>query len=899
MVLVQEQLRYICAIFASTKRSGVQSFASSFASDWYDGALFSKHCRLLMFDFLFRRGTKSSVTPAPGPSPVHSVPQQALRDVVRAEAHAVATDEAASVNFLLTCEFADSRLIAAQAVHSKDALQRVLKALRNSDRRVARLMQSRLDDVLAREKTATLAEQCIADATAMTTRPQLTSQQVGEIDRRWSALNAPPQALQEIFASARAVLGDRLLQQSELQRRVIDTLAALRHLVESDGSTRPDEMQTFLNQHEENIALFGASAEAINLPKNLLDECRVAAGYALRRMNQIQQRETHHAELVMQLEAWESTPPELLDPAALKREWTSTSSVISEANELQARFDALLDKAVTSKSIKKNTVSIVNSVAKKDSANALPDDFIEALQALERALAQGTLQLALDADRRLRTMTTATTLSTEHREQLSALRIRLTQLQSWARWGGNVSREELLKAAIALPEQKLSVVELAKKIGNLRQQWKALDVSAGAAPKELWFGFDAACTTAYAPVAEQHRLQSEARQRNSEKANAHIAALELAADQLETNAKPDWKSIAQLCQRAKQEWQRIGPTERRDKVALNSRFQVALKRLLHPLAQVQEAEQRSREALIDAASQVRAQDHGAVDQLRALQQQWQERAVRVPLDRREEQVLWQRFRAACDAVFAQRKEHAAADEQQRQTNLQARETICLALERSGAESISTLKNLLRESAASWSAAGRVPRGAQDALEHRYRHAIENIKAIIANHERTFADEQRQTILTKLELCQQLEEVISDRSEAAFDRIKKITENWQGLASRITKLDTAITKRFERALQAQRDDDSSYCDSLKTNQLILQSELMRLEILRSIESPPELAAERLKMQVMVLQTSLRDGRPADTDASELSKLATLPAFVDATNAARFKRVFHSLLDVNGA
>ena len=852
-----------------------------------------------MFDFLFRRGTKSSVTPAHVPSPVHSVSQQTARDVARAEAHAVADDETASVNFLLTCEFADARLIAAQVIQSKDGLQRVLKALRNADRRVARLMQSRLDDLLEREKTAILADQCVADAIAMTTRPHLTSQQVGEIDRRWSALIALPQALQDAFAEARTVLGHRLVQQSELQRRVIDTLAALRHLSDCAGSAMPDEMQTLLDRHDAQIALFRASAEVVNLPKNLLDECRVAANSARQTVSEIQQREADHAGLVLQLEKWESAPPESLDPVIMKRDWVIAMSAAGDAEEFQARFHALLDKTVTSRSIKTTTVAITNTVAAKSTTDGSPIDFSNALQELEHALMQGALQLALDADRRLRAMTTLTTLRTDHREQLSALRIRLTQLQSWARWGGNVSREELLKAAITLSEQKLSVVELAKKIGNLRQQWKALDASAGPAPKELWVGFDTACTTAYAPVAEHHRLLSEARQHNSTKANAQITALESAADQLAASDKPDWKLIAQMCQRARQEWQRLGPTERRDKAALNNRFQLALKRLLLPLEQVQEEEKRFREALITKASQVRAQDHDTVTTLRTLQQQWQERANGVPLDRREEQALWQRFRAACDAVFAQRKEHAAADEQQRQLNLQTREAMCLALEKAGAQPISALKNLLRDSTAAWSTAGRVPRTAQDALENRYRLAVENIKTTISNRERTLADEQRQAVLKKLQLCQQLEMVQGDCSEAALERIKQITESWHQLASITTKLDAVMTRRFERALKAQRDDDSSYRDILQSNQSILQSELTRLEILLSIESPSERATERLKMQVAVLQAALRDGRPAEGNATDLAKLCALPALVDAPNAARFERVMTSLLNASAA
>jgi exonuclease SbcC len=154
--------------------------------------------RLLMFDFLFKRATKPAVTSPPPAAQSTTSASQVARGAARAQA--------ACADFLLVCEFADARLIAAQSIHSEEALQRVLKAVRNSDRRVARLMQSRLDALQTQNKVAELAEQCVGEATSLTTQPYLTAQKVGDIDRRWSVLAAPPSALQEAFNAARGML---------------------------------------------------------------------------------------------------------------------------------------------------------------------------------------------------------------------------------------------------------------------------------------------------------------------------------------------------------------------------------------------------------------------------------------------------------------------------------------------------------------------------------------------------------------------------------------------------------------------------------------------------------------------------------------------------------------------
>ena len=847
-----------------------------------------------MFDFLFKRATKPVVSPTTPVVQSAAVVPQVARDAARAQAEKIAHDETASVDFLLLCEFADARLIAAQSIHSKEALQRVAKAMRNSDRRVARLMQSRLDALQARHQVDELAKECVRDATSMSTQPYLTAQKAGELDRRWTTLAAPSTALQDTFNAARSVIAERLIQQAELQRKLIDTQACLRRLVDRTLQIAADELHTELARHEADIEQFGASIELVNVPKNLLDQCKSAVMIARETLALQRQREQQSATLVALLSQWEAMPAASLDPAALQREWQRASGVIDVLPEVKARWSTLLASVAANRPAK-----IVTTTASFDAAAAAPVEdhsptFIAALQALEQALAQGSLQQAQDADRRLRALSSAAAITAAQTARLSRLRAQLGQLQSWARWGGTISREELQKAALALPQQTLTVVELAKKIGNLRQQWKSLDATSGPAFKEAWQLFDAACTTAYAPVAEHHRVLDEMRRTNSETAQRQIAAIDEAADQLLLQVPIDWKIIGQLCQRSQQEWQRIGPTERRDKQALDRRFQMALQRLLQPLGIAQKAEQALREQLITSAQQLGAREPGTLDVIRHLQQQWQTRANAVPLERRAEQALWLRFRAACDAVFAQRKESAVADDQQRHENLRLREALCVALETAGGETIEPLAALLRDSSAAWSACGAVPRTAQDTIDKRYRQAVGVVKTTIETLQRNQAAAQRQAVQQKLQLCLRLESALTDLSESAANTIASLESMWQGLLAVPTRFDAILIKRFELALEAKRASDIDYVNHLKANQSVLQNDLLRFEIVLSLDSPPQLARERLQLQVAVLQSALRDGQTATADENALKALCALAAAIDTETSARLERVVAQLL-----
>jgi hypothetical protein len=61
----------------------------------------------------------------------------------------------------------------------------------------------------------------------------------------------------------------------------------------------------------------------------------------------------------------------------------------------------------------------------------------------------------------------------------------------------------------------------------------------------------------------------------------------------------------------------------------------------------------------------------------------------------------------------------------------------------------------------------------------------------------------------------------------------------------------------------------------------------------VDSGPEFARERLRLQVEVLQASLRSGHKPATTAAELRQLCGLPALVDARSASRIEHLLMRL------
>jgi hypothetical protein len=76
------------------------------------------------------------------------------------------------------------------------------------------------------------------------------------------------------------------------------------------------------------------------------------------------------------------------------------------------------------------------------------------------------------------------------------------------------------------------------------------------------------------------------------------------------------------------------------------------------------------------------------------------------------------------------------------------------------------------------------------------------------------------------------------------------------------------------MDALRSNDRQYASEIERNVALLGQEVMRLEIVLGVESPAELARERLQLQVEVLQSSLKTGAKGLSENSIVAQLASL-------------------------
>jgi len=239
------------------------------------------------------------------------------------------------------------------------------------------------------------------------------------------------------------------------------------------------------------------------------------------------------------------------------------------------------------------------------------------------------------------------------------------ELEGWQRWSADKVREELVAKAEALlhrPEgQALGGRKMQENLRALREQWKKTD-QGGMPNHALWKRFDEACNEAHKVVeAWLEKVRADAAEHKALRL-ALIEELKAwgAAHAQDTDFKAHNRALHQFADR----WRDGGHVGEKLFADLQAQWSEAFAAARAPLEAAQKASMERRQAMIAEAAELGAAPQLRIDAVRALQQRWQAEAQGVPMDRRQEQKLWDAFRAPIDEAFnrktAEREKAAAA-----------------------------------------------------------------------------------------------------------------------------------------------------------------------------------------------------------------------------------------------
>lgn len=290
-------------------------------------------------------------------------------------------------------------------------------------------------------------------------------------------------------------------------------------------------------------------------------------------------------------------------------------------------------------------------------------------------------------------------LETQAHAALSAA----TELEGWQRWRADQLRQELVAKAEALfepvppatppaaaapadadaaataeaeavspaaaPEPpparkpRYGGRKMQETLRGLREQWKQVD-QGGPPNHALWKRFDEACNEAYKVVQEWlDKVKSEAAEHRSARL-ALIEEVKAWAAAHPDAANGDWKGFNRALHQFSDRWREAGHLSEKQFAELQPQWKEAIGAAAAPLDRAQKQSIERRNAMIDEAKALGEAPMLRIDAVKSLQQRWQAEAQSVPLDRKQEQRLWDAFRKPIDEAFnrktAEREKAAAA-----------------------------------------------------------------------------------------------------------------------------------------------------------------------------------------------------------------------------------------------
>lgn len=290
----------------------------------------------------------------------------------------------------------------------------------------------------------------------------------------------------------------------------------------------------------------------------------------------------------------------------------------------------------------------------------------EALGILEAELAQGhgkaSLQAASIVRQRLKDYAGILDHKLEHQAQ-AALNA-AGEIEGWQRWRADQIRQELVTKAQGLLNrpsgQALGGKKIQEQLRSLREQWKAAD-QGGPANHALWKKFDEACNEAHAVVD----LWIE--KVKADNAVHRQARLDLIKELEQWTAQhangPDWKEVHRSLYQWAQRWQDAGHVSEKTFAEVQPLWKTAFDAAVAPIEAVQAQSVERRKQMTAEADQLGAATVLNIDQIKALQKRWQTEASHIPLDRKFEQKLWDRFRKPIDEAFARKSSEREKAEQ--------------------------------------------------------------------------------------------------------------------------------------------------------------------------------------------------------------------------------------------
>ncbi len=302
----------------------------------------------------------------------------------------------------------------------------------------------------------------------------------------------------------------------------------------------------------------------------------------------------------------------------------------------------------------------------------------------------------------------------------------------------NLERKTALCEQAEALAAETQIVEAFRKLQKLHDEWRETGPVANEYKESLWERFKSASSRINKLHQEHFEALKSEQLKNLEQKSALCEAAE-ALVAAEPASRKEWNKASDRLLELQKRWKTIGFAPKKDNNRIYERFREACNRFFERKrafyagmkGEMEQNLQRKQE-LCELAEALVESDawKQTTDELIALQARWKETG---PVSRRHADAVWKRFRAACDRFFERKAAHFASVDDAYGENL-ARKNALLA-EMEAADPTEGGIETIREFQRRWGEIGFVPVKQKDAVQKRYKAALDRLFELLRGSER--------------------------------------------------------------------------------------------------------------------------------------------------------------------
>jgi hypothetical protein len=701
------------------------------------------------------------------PKPLGSISRHASDSATRLRALGRIADQDEIVNVALKADHTDAAVAALERVSDAESLTAIGQRARNKVAgRRARMRLQQLDEasrpsrddtaarMSAEDRQRALALLHDAQALVAVAAPDDAASRLAEVRLKWAELQADvevDESLTRQFDSASDAVREAVAEREQeraaeeqrartLAREQADRVAIVEEIERLSGAEGQDRIAELKVRWD---ALPPMPSEyAASLNRRFQDACRAFEDRDRRRV--LAEAASGRLEtLAAELEQLVASDQPLDEMIARWRGLRRDADMLRDHAAANPAAAERLERAVATLEEKEHQQQAARARQEQDNLRRLQQlcRQVEALAASEqitlkagdRALRE--IRTALDARAPLPTKRDRQEIQTRLEAARLALGPRVQELRDadeWQRWANLQVQDELCREMEALKEEQ-NAETASRRMRELQARWKQVALAPRAQGEAMWRRFKQAQEDVYARTATHIAAQNAERAANLAK---KLALCERAAALADST---DWVRTAAEMRTLQAEWKTIGPVTRGHEKAVWERFRGACDRFF--TRRQEDLKHRKdewagnltrKEALCEKAESLAESSdwEAAASQLKHLQAEWKTIG---PVRKAKSEVVWNRFRSACDHFFDRYKHR---DQIALQGKAAARDAIIHELDAlapaAGAEpgpAPDHLYSVVHDARARWQQAPELPRGVQQDLAARYHEALGRLVAV--------------------------------------------------------------------------------------------------------------------------------------------------------------------------